>query len=170
MKPTTRLVERRPLRRSHWLELAGPPMGNCPTSYWQRSGVVVVSTLEDAQLPAQPERTGLQWHASVSFKQRRPDAAHVARALRDFAMLGAEEDNHEPGIARHFWLVVHAADRRDCDCKESEAVIVETDGYAWTNPHDASECRGCQYEAVFGRRCELHPSSEDARTPRRLGL
>jgi hypothetical protein len=154
------LRERRPRKGSHWVEVGGPTIGDCPVSYWKRSGVTVISTLELAALPGQPDRIGLQWHVSASYKADRPSAEHVRRALRDFGMPGAALDNHEPGIAQHYWLVVDPADRRDCDCKESEAVLVEPDGYTWTNPHDSAECRGCAYEASTGiRRCPLHSSA-----------
>lgn len=155
--------ERRPRKGSHWVEVGGPPLDDCPVSYWKRSGVTVVSSLEVAQLPGQPERSGPQWHVSISYRAGRPSAEHVARAQRDFGVVGSELDNHEPGIAQHYWLVCEPTDRRDCDCKESEAVLVEADGYTWTNPHEPSECRGCAYEAQTGiRRCPLHSAAAPA--------
>jgi hypothetical protein len=70
------LRERRPRKGSHWVEVGGPTIGDCPVSYWKRSGVTVISTLELAELPGQPDRMGLQWHVSASYKADRPSAEH----------------------------------------------------------------------------------------------
>lgn len=57
----------------------------------------------------------------------------LARVLRDFDMVGAEEDNHQPGIARNFWRLCDAAPDApsQCECKSDETTIVETDGFTW---------------------------------------
>ena len=123
---------------------------------WERRGVVVMSTLDQAKLP-QRDEIGPQWHISISNGGRyRPTQAEVDRALRDFDMVGAEEDNHHPGIARHFWMPVDPAFRVPCECKEDEVEVVDADGYRWSN--DASECRGCEIaRAIPWRTCPLHP-------------
>jgi hypothetical protein len=133
-------------------------------SCWLRRNVVAISTLELAELPDGSGEVGPQWHLSISSAQHRATAAQAARALEDFGLVGAEEDNHEPGIARHFWLPVDPARRRDCECKESEVTVVEPDGHRWTNPREGEgECRGCEYEAgpgrLIGRGCPLHPEA-----------
>jgi len=124
---------------------------------WARGRFVVVSELVQAELP-DGSGTGPQWLVSVSYKRRRPDNKQVQRALRAFGMAAAEEDNHEPGIARKFWLPVDPAHRVDCECKTTEDVIVEPDGFKWSNPKPESgeACRGCAHELVFGRPCPLH--------------
>jgi hypothetical protein len=73
-------------------------------------------------------------------------------------MEGSEEDNHHPGIARHFWMVVDPARRVDCECKVGETVVKEPDGYKWSN--DPGACRGCDYARTFpGHPCPLHPGN-----------
>lgn len=74
-----------------------------------------------------------QWHVSISGVRERPKEAMVQRMLRDFGMVGAEEDNHEPGKARHFWILQDSRIGEDasCECKEGETTVVEPDGYKW---------------------------------------
>ncbi len=138
------------------------PGGNIVTaSGWQSGLVRVISALELAELP---DRSGVgpQWHVSISRAGKRPKPTDVRRALRAFGMVGAEEDNHHPGNARHFWLVVDPAHRVDCECKEDEITIVEPDGYKWTNPPDAAACRGCEFEQTIGTPCPLHHEAAHA--------
>lgn len=61
------------------------------------------------------------------------DADVLARVLRDFDMVGAEEDNHQPGIARNFWRICDADPTKpsECECKSDETTIIETDGFTW---------------------------------------
>jgi hypothetical protein len=115
----------------------------------------VVSSLDLAELPDGSGEVGPQWHVSISARRKRPKDSLVRLALRDFGLVGAEEDNHHPGVARHFWMAVDPARRSDCECKVTEEVITERDGYRWTNPTDAP-CRGCEYERRFGRACPIH--------------
>ena len=121
-------------------------------SWWTREGVVVGSSLLDGS------GQGLQWLVSVSENGRRPSRRALRLALKAFNMLGAEEDNHHPGIARHFWRPVDPAHRVECPCKASETIVTESDGYRWTNPADvdAQGCRGCDFERLLGKPCPLH--------------
>lgn len=139
-------------RATKWTRVATGDRGG---GLWERRGVRVISTLDWAKLPQRSD-TGPQWHISVSNGGKyRPTPNEVARALRDFDMVDAEEDNHHPGVARHFWMPVDPAHRVDCECKDDEVEVVEADGYRWSN--DASECRGCELErALPQRRCPLH--------------
>jgi hypothetical protein len=155
--------ERRPEpRRRDWTEhsaaglgLRGPSI--LALSVWRRRGVLVLSALELAELPT-GAGTGPQWHLSVSERRQRPSADTIRRVRRDFAMQRAEEDNHHPGIARHLWLPIEIRHRVDCECKTDEKVIVDPDGYTWTNPVDADRqsCRGCEFERLLGKRCPIH--------------
>lgn len=91
--------------------------------------IVVLSAVERAEYGS-----GIEWqfHISVSANGRRADNDAVKRALLDFDMEGAEEDNHDPGIARHFWLPVNkSAGVITCECKDTEKTIVEADGYTY---------------------------------------
>lgn len=129
-------------------------------SIWVRGKVSVISALEIADYPDGSGEKGPQWHLSIAALGRRASDTQVRQALADFGMVGAEEDNHEPGIARHFWRPVDPARRTDCECKESEMVVVEPDGHTWSNARAEEECRGCEYEAtvgrVLGRVCPIH--------------
>lgn len=124
-------------------------------SAWLRAGVFVVSELCEADLP-DGTGPGLQWLISISRRASRPRPQDVRRALRAFGMKGAEEDNHEPGIARKFWLPVDPAHRVDCECKATDELVVEPDGYRWSNARDPALCRGCDHAAAFGRPCPVH--------------
>jgi hypothetical protein len=128
----------------------------CIAHYGHRhDGTTVLSALEIANAP---DGNGAipQWHVSISKQGARPDADTVARVLRDFDLEGAEEDNHHPGVARHFWMPVDPTRRVDCECKSDETVVTEADGYQWTNPV-TGPCRGCDLERTTGRACPLHP-------------
>lgn len=157
---------RQPRKGSHWLRgwhgrLEAPPAVRAQAAslpdaeLWTRGRVRVFSSVDLAELP---DRSGIgpQWHISVSRYPDRASHAEVQRALRDFGMLEAEQDNHEPGSAKHFWLPVDQAHRVDCECKEDEVQVVEPDGHVWSNPHDPSECRGCVMQRARGRACPLH--------------
>jgi hypothetical protein len=144
--------------------------GACPAagpsaSRFHRGHVVVVSSLDLASLPDGSGQEGLQWHVSISFNRKRVKDNLVRMVLREFGMVGAEEDNHHPGLARHFWIPVDPTRRVDCECKTTETVIVERDGYPWTNPTpDSGEaCRGCEWaRSGLGkaRPCSVHGLQE----------
>lgn len=149
-------TERRPIGR-RWGRICAPaallenPLVKA-CSAWCRGGSTVISALELADYP-DGQGAGPQWHISIRHISGRPRV--VSGVLRAFGMPGAEEDNHHPGIARHFWLPVDPAHRVDCECKETEEIIVEPDGYTWTNPTDGP-CRGCELEETMGHACPLH--------------
>ena len=143
---------------SEWVELAVPASarvaGEFAQSWWRAGAVVVGSLLTVAKYPS-GEGSGPQWLVSVSDDRTRPSRTVLRRALRAFDMLGAEEDNHHPGIARHFWRPVDPSRRVDCECKTDETLVVEPGGYRWTNPVEGP-CRGCELRGLTGRPCPLH--------------
>lgn len=155
--------ERRPTSRD-WAELPVPrviTLHNQPiaASFWARGTVRVMSELANVELPGSGGAVGPTWHVSVSRLGKRPKRRDVDHALTDFGMRGAEEDNHHPGGARHFFLPVDPAFRGVCECKTTEDVIVEPDGYRWTNPkaHAVEGCRGCAFARAFGGKpCPIH--------------
>ena len=152
-----RQVERRP-RSPGWTRVEDVPLHPRPlaASRWMRGRVLVLSALEDVEYPDGRGR-GPQWHISISRSGRRPSESDVRCALRSFRMVGTEEDNHHPGVARHFWLPVDRARRVDCECKVEDEVIREPDGYTWSNPRGMGEaCQGCAYGALHGKPCPLH--------------
>jgi hypothetical protein len=125
-------------------------------SAWQSGPIRVISSLTRADAPDGSGPT-MQWHVSVSNNGKRPKPHHLRRALRAFSLVGSEEDNHHPGNARHFWLPLDPSKRVDCECKTDEVVVVDPDGYKWTNPHEAAKCRGFEFaREPHGRPCPIH--------------
>jgi hypothetical protein len=100
--------------------------------------LLVISTVDMAEFRGvtrpqyQVSVSVVRWHPSE--KPRRASDAERDLVLRDFDMLGAEEDNHEPGIARHFWRLCEASsdEAMGCECKETEELVVEPDGHRWS--------------------------------------
>lgn len=128
-----------------------------PSSVWRHSlGLCVCSSLEIAELPGTENLVGPTWHISVSVAGRRPTSEQALLATKAFGMVEAEEDNHYPGVARHFFMPVDPQYRGVCECKVTERTVVEPDGYAWTTSHDESDCRGCEFSARTGIRCPIH--------------
>lgn len=78
----------------------------------------------------------LQNHLSIAVRdhQRRASDAEIEYILRAFDMADAEEDNHSPGVARHFFRPIHlpAGQTSICDCKSDETTVIEPDGYRWS--------------------------------------
>lgn len=70
-------------------------------------------------------------HVSVSDGGHRASDDVIRGVLADFSLEGAEEDNHSPGLARHFWLDEGRRVQPDCECKRTEETVVEPDGYRW---------------------------------------
>lgn len=69
------------------------------------------------------------WEWLISFSDRgrgRLSDSEVKKCLRDFDAVDFEEDNHERGNARKFWLAVEEKYRKPCPCKD-EMVITEGD-------------------------------------------
>lgn len=156
---TERATERRPSSRE-WTETDVPVFlrrdpHTIAISRWERGTVVALSALVRCELPDGSGRVGLTWHASVSRRGKRPLPRDVEHFRRDFGLLGAEEDNHHPGAARHYFMPLDERERRDCECKATETTLTEKDGYRWTNPKDGP-CRGCEYARLSGKPCPVH--------------
>jgi hypothetical protein len=65
------------------------------------------------------------WEWIVSFSGAGVTALpnkKIKQYLRDFSFSDAEEDNHEPGFARKFFLAVEEKHRKKCECKDEEQV------------------------------------------------
>jgi len=149
--------EARPKRGSGWTQTAShSPADALASSWWTRNGVSVGSELVIAKYP-RGEGVGPQRHVSVSAGNRGGglNRAELRAVLRDFGALGWEEDNHHPGIARHFWRPLDERERVTCECKATETVVTESTGYRWTNPTDGP-CRGCEFERTVGLPCPIH--------------
>ena len=129
------------------------------SSAWSLGPVYVLSELVEADLP-DGSGVGPQWLVSISRHGKRPKAHDVRKALRAFGMVGAEEDNHHPGVARHYWRPVDPDKRLDCECKTDERIVTDEDGYQWTTPVDGP-CRGCEFQELSGTPCPLHGKEND---------
>lgn len=127
-------------------------------SGWRRGKIVVISSLTMAEAPDGRGDVIPQYHLSVSRRGRRPLPKDIKAVLRSFGMRhqAPEEDNHHPGVARHFWLPLDPARRVDCECKSEEVTVVDPDGYTWTNPTDPSDCRGCELARLTAKPCPIH--------------
>lgn len=154
--------EQRP-RAREWSEIPVPSeawtSGVITQSRWTDGRLSVLSSLVNAELPDGSGDVGQQWHVSVSRFGKRPKPHELARAQRAFGIVGWEEDNHHPGHARHFFRPVDPARRVDCECKTTETIHVEPDGYTWSNPTD-EPCRGCEHWARFGKACPIHAKEQ----------
>lgn len=92
---------------------------------WQSGSFCALSSVAYLHDEHQPPH----WEWVISFSRMgraRLNDAEVKQCLRDFDALEFEEDNHEPGIARKFWLAADPQFRKPCPCKD-ETVIVEGD-------------------------------------------
>lgn len=107
---------------------------------WTDGDVFVISTLDVVEVFGEWTDV-VQWHLSISCVglRRRPNTTEVKRVLKAFDLVGAEEDNHRPGIARHFWMPVVPEKRIPCECKATEIKIVEPDGFRWQCEPDKAE-------------------------------
>lgn len=125
---------------------------------WMSGPLVVCSSLSSMDPPDGVGAPIPQWLVSVSHGGKRASDKQLRRALRAFGMTGAEEDNHHPGVSRAFFLVCDPARRVTCECKVTEDVITEPDGFRWTNPkpETGEQCRGCEYAAIHGQPCPIH--------------
>lgn len=146
---TERLPEPVPRRPPGWSKWSyhgrvahGEPGSRSWADVWSRGRLMVLSSVDEMDLRGERRP---QWLVSVSSAGRRgrqrPTDDELARALRDFGMEKAEEDNHEPGVARKFFLLVDARpqDPPICECKETEETVREPDGYAWQKDRGVSE-------------------------------
>ena len=130
--------ERLPGKTSGWRRAnrwAPPPdMKTQSVSAWMRRGVFMISALELAEAPDGTGDVIPQWHVSMSKRNdahdvasKRPTDEECNQALACLGMTGAEEDNHHPGVARHFWMPLDPKRRVDCECKADESGIVDPD-------------------------------------------
>lgn len=127
--------------QSDWVQI-DLPMSNfresiTATAWLHKAGFFCISAVEHAS-EGEPIDKGAEYH--LSFSKRavqgifRCDTNEVNQCLRDFAMGGAEEDNHAPyGKVRNFWRPVNEnLIGLVCPCKDDEPAIRENKGdYVW---------------------------------------
>lgn len=147
------------------------------TVWLSADGLIAISDLTEALLPGADGAAGPTWHVSVSRRGvastiiggSRPSDDDLRRVIDAFEMPGFDEDNHFPGVARHLFCPVDERYRGACECKLTETLITEADGYVWSNDETAG-CRGCHYKAVAtlagdpAPPCPLHGGRPDRLT------
>ena len=128
-------VEKRPISPV-WVNIPTPShivADSIAVSTWVNGPFVVISSLITVEHHS--GNVGPEWLISISRRRRqsnRCNSRESRRVLRQFGMYPAEEDNHEPGMARKFWLPVDPAERGVCECKTNEEQVRESDGYTWS--------------------------------------
>ena len=136
--------ERRPVGLG-WSQVSAPPQlieDSLAVSSWVNGPFLAISALVATQHHS--GNVGPEWLISISRRgSRRPRSREVRRLLRDFEMWPCEEDNHELGIARKFWLPVDPKERGVCECKADEEQVVEPDGYTWSRKRVAAPRPPC---------------------------
>lgn len=82
-----------------------------------------------------------EFHVSVSHLGGRAGNEVCAAVLRDFGMVGANEDNHQGprGVVRNFWLPVDEGQDAKCPCQDEEKPHDEGNGYVWREAPPAEE-------------------------------
>lgn len=99
-----------------------------PAERWLKlGGYYAITSVETVDA----ENLGPEYHLSVTRCGWRLDAQEIPEILATFQMEGADEDNHFPGRARHFWMPVNESLRGYvCECKKDEPAIQDGD-YIW---------------------------------------
>lgn len=88
---------------------------------WQSGQYRALSSLVNIDDGHQPPH--YEWVVSFSKSSRETlTDTEVKKCLKEFDALDFEEDNHEPGIARKFFLPVEHKYRKPCPCKDEEIV------------------------------------------------
>ena len=100
---------------------------------WRRGALRVISAVDTMTSPVDKTATPT-WHVSVSAVGGVVNDGELEVVRRAFGMEAAEEDNHEPGRARHLFLPIDPAHRADCECNTAEATFIEEDGHRWKAP------------------------------------
>ena len=151
--PPEGLAPKRPPVWASWKDLGRRPLPGDPfdpfVHVWTRGRLTVFSTLVWADF-----RGTDQWQflISVSARGKFPEDHEVERALQDFDMTVADEDNHESGAGvRKYYLPCawKPGDPTACECKETEQVVTEPNGYRWQAEHGADlEAKRVEQEAI----------------------
>lgn len=134
--------ERRP-QQGKWREVSTASMVTHEravqsVSTWTMGRLVVISevgVIETNQI------SGQCWFLSLSRKgKRRPNNQELYRALRAFRMPEPwDEDNHMPGRTRGVFCPVDPEQRTSCECKTSEILVIEKDGFRWSRVRGEGE-------------------------------
>ena len=133
---TTR--EKRPVSNVWKQGVVPAPVADDPliehASVWTARRLRVISALGVMRSPVNDKQSVETWHVSVAVERanRRATDKEIAHVRLAFGMREAEEDNHEPGMARHLFLPVDPSHRTSCECKINEEQVTEADGHRWS--------------------------------------
>lgn len=130
-------TERKPAAGSGWERVESPMDFRVNASAWRRGRLRVISTLDQTETNGWEGPTKILSISRVG--NRRPNDRELARMIRDFGVPSPyDEDNHENGIARKVFCPTDPSARTACECKVTEEVVVEPDGYRWSRPKTPS--------------------------------
>ena len=109
----------------------------CERWYYAERMIQVISAVEVAS-DKDGSSNGPEYHISISRLEgadpARVDSFTAQWVLKQFALEGAEEDNHvQGGVVRNFWRpVAENLVGKECECKADEPAIVEDKGdFVW---------------------------------------
>jgi hypothetical protein len=111
VSPPEGLAPKRPPTWTKWQYLGYLAGGAGVVQHaWSLDRMLVLSSLIWAEFHGEPR---WQWLVTVSARgaqgqRRRPTDEELLRPLRNFGMEKAEEDNHQPGVSRGFFLLCEA--------------------------------------------------------------
>lgn len=142
---------------AHWTRVRiAPELHGRGVEGYVYGSLLVTTELSSMEAPDGSGEPIPTWLIAVSRSGGRPSDRDVDRARRAFGMEAGAEDNHNPGITRTFFLTVDPARQRECECKVSEQLITEPDGYQWSADRDPAKCGGCDWARGRGTKCPVH--------------
>jgi len=133
-----------------WKGFKSPKVLEDKSRSYKCGGLRVISAVDLMTSPVDKEVRTPTWHVSVSRLKGVVSDRDLDLVRKSFSMQEAEEDNHEPGRARHLFLAVEPKHRADCECNVTEETFVEPSGHRWKSPEDASEARRHWMDVLWG--------------------
>ncbi len=133
-----------------WKPIKTPPVLETKARSWKCGGLLVISAIDQMRSPVDKEADVPTWHVSVSRLQSVVSDKDLAFVRKTFSMQDAEEDNHEPGRARHLFLTVEPEHRAECECNVTEETYVEPDGHRWKSTKEAASARRRLMDDLWG--------------------
>jgi hypothetical protein len=133
-----------------WKPLKTPQVLEAKARSWKCGGLLVISAVDLMTSPIDKEATTPTWHVSASRLNAVVSDKDIAFVRKSFSMQDAEEDNHEPGRARHLFLQVELEHRADCECNDTEVTYVEPDGHRWKSTEATAAERRRLMDVLWG--------------------
>jgi len=133
-----------------WKPIKSPGVLEEKSAAWKCGGLLVISAVDLMTSPIDKEATTPTWHVSASRLNAVVSDKDIAFVRKSFSMQEAEEDNHEPGRARHLFLAVKQEHRADCECNDTEETFVEPSGHRWKSPASEAGKRRDWMDVLWG--------------------